>query len=74
MAPESANPVAVKPPPDLQGRISQLAETRDSFVLACLHAWHHYQDTGRHLSFEDADAWLAELEAGRDVEPPECRG
>jgi len=35
-------------------------------------AWVEYQATGLHLTFEEADAWLARLEAGEDVLPPEC--
>jgi predicted transcriptional regulator len=35
-------------------------------------AWEEYQATGLHLTFEEADAWLAELESGNDVEPPAC--
>lgn len=48
-------------------------EKRESFRQTCLQAWDHYQATGKHLSLEEADAWLAKLEAGQDVEPPECR-
>ncbi len=35
-----------------------------------MRAWHHHQTTGLHLTFEEADAWLARLEAGEDVDPP----
>jgi predicted transcriptional regulator len=35
-------------------------------------AWEKYQATGLHLTFEEADNWLAELENGNDVEPPAC--
>ena len=35
-------------------------------------AWVEYQASGLHLTFEEADAWLAKLEAGEDVSPPEC--
>ncbi|BAH78061.1 CopG family ribbon-helix-helix protein [Solidesulfovibrio magneticus] len=28
--------------------------------------------TGLHVSAKEADDWLAELEAGNDVEPPQC--
>jgi predicted transcriptional regulator len=35
-------------------------------------AWEEYQATGLHLTLEEADAWLAELENGNDVEPPAC--
>ena len=35
-------------------------------------AWEDYQENGLHLTFEEVDQWLAELEAGNDVEPPAC--
>jgi predicted transcriptional regulator len=35
-------------------------------------AWEEYQATGLHLTLEEADAWLAGLENGNDVEPPAC--
>jgi predicted transcriptional regulator len=35
-------------------------------------AWAEYKANGLHLSGAEADAWLAQLEAGNDVEPPEC--
>ena len=35
-------------------------------------AWNEYQATGLHVCLEEADAWLAQLEEGKDVEPPEC--
>ena len=35
-------------------------------------AWGEYKRTGLHVTAAEADAWLAELEAGNDVEPPEC--
>lgn len=37
-----------------------------------LRAWKDYQETGLHLTLEEADAWLAKLEAGDDAEPPQC--
>ena len=39
-----------------------------------LAAWDSYQATGVHVTADEADAWLARLEAGEDVEPPECHG
>ncbi|WP_322005826.1 hypothetical protein [Paraburkholderia tropica] len=33
-------------------------------------AWANYQMGGLHATLEEADAWLAKLEAGEDVEPP----
>ncbi|APW45275.1 CopG family ribbon-helix-helix protein [Rhodoferax antarcticus] len=35
-------------------------------------AWEAYQASGLHVTQEEADAWLAKLEAGEDVEPPAC--
>ena len=35
-------------------------------------AWSQYQNTGQHVTAEEADAWLARLEAGEDTAPPEC--
>lgn len=45
-------------------------EQREAFRQEALHAWNHYQTTGLHVTAGEADAWLAELEAGNDVEPP----
>lgn len=35
-----------------------------------LAAWAEYQATGQHVTAEEADAWLARLEAGEDADPP----
>lgn len=35
-------------------------------------AWDHYQATGLHATAEEADAWLARLEAGEDASAPQC--
>ena len=37
-----------------------------------LRAWDDYQTTGLHVLQDEADAWLAKLEAGQDIEPPAC--
>ncbi len=39
-----------------------------------LAAWAAYQATGEHIAGEEADAWLARLEAGEDVPPPGGQG
>jgi len=49
-------------------------EKREAYKQDALGAWEAYQLTGRHLTFEEADAWLAKLEAGEDAEPPKCHG
>lgn len=48
-------------------------EKREQFRQDALAAWAHYQSTGLHAVEEDADAWLAKLEAGKDTPPPKCR-
>ncbi|MEW6292720.1 MAG: ribbon-helix-helix protein, CopG family [Pseudomonadota bacterium] len=45
-------------------------ELREAFRQEALDAWNHYQTTGLHVTGAEADAWLAELEAGNDAEPP----
>ena len=47
-------------------------EKRENLKQDALGAWENYQQTGKHLTLEEADAWLAKLEAGEDVEPPAC--
>ena len=48
-------------------------ERRESFRRDTLEAWEGHRRTGQHLSAAEADAWLAQLEAGHDVEPPACQ-
>jgi predicted transcriptional regulator len=47
-------------------------EKREQFKQAAVAAWEHYQATGLHLTAEEADAWLAKLEAGKRSSPPKC--
>ena len=47
-------------------------EKREAFRQHAITAWNEYQATGLHVTMEEADAWLAKLEAGKNVEPPEC--
>jgi len=44
----------------------------EHFKQGATRAWDEYQRTGLHLTLAEADAWLARLEAGEDVEPPAC--
>ena len=48
-------------------------EKREKFRQHALAAWDHYQTTGLQVTAEEADAWLAKLEAGKDAAPPKCR-
>jgi len=47
-------------------------ERREAYRQDGIRAWEEYQATGLHLTEAEADAWLAELEAGGNGEPPEC--
>lgn len=47
-------------------------EKREAFRQDGIAAWNEYQATGMHVTLDEADAWLAKLESGSDVEPPEC--
>jgi len=45
-------------------------EKREQVRLDALAAWEGYQATGQHVTAQEADAWLARLEAGEDATPP----
>jgi predicted transcriptional regulator len=47
-------------------------EMREAFRQDSLKAWESFRATGLHVSADEADAWMAQLEHGQDVEPPEC--
>ena len=47
-------------------------EEQEQFRQAALNAWADYQANGLHVTAEEADLWLAKLEAGEDAEPPAC--
>jgi predicted transcriptional regulator len=49
-------------------------EGREQIQRDALAAWTDYQATGQHVTAEEADAWLARLEAGDDAEPPQPHG
>lgn len=47
-------------------------EKREAVRQAAIDAWSQYRATGMYLTAAEADVWLAKLEAGEDVNPPEC--
>ncbi|MCF3945649.1 ribbon-helix-helix protein, CopG family [Acidiphilium sp. AL] len=49
-------------------------EQRETVKEDALRAWNDYRADGRHLTLDEADAWLAKLEASEDAEPPKCHG
>ena len=48
-------------------------EARERFRRDALAAWSAYQATGRHVAADEADDWLARLEAGKKAKPPSPR-
>ena len=49
-------------------------EKREAYRQDGICAWKDYQQTGLHVTQEEADAWQAKLQDGQDVEPPDCHG
>jgi len=47
-------------------------EQREALRQEALAAHEAFLLTGLHVTAQEADAWLAELEAGNDLEPPKC--
>lgn len=47
-------------------------ERREQFRVDAEAAWAEYEATGLHVTAEEADAWLARLEAGENADPPIC--
>jgi predicted transcriptional regulator len=48
-------------------------EKRERLRQDALAAWADYQATGLHVTAQEADAWLAKLEAGKRAPVPKCR-
>ena len=47
-------------------------EKREAFRQDTLKSWEAFRANGLHVTADEADAWMARLEKGHDVEPPEC--
>ncbi len=47
-------------------------EARESFRQEALSSWSAFQDTGRHLTGEEVQAWLTSWGSDAEAEPPEC--
>lgn len=47
-------------------------EKREAWRQEGLRAYNEYLATGLYVTGEEADAWLARLEAGEDTGAPEC--
>jgi predicted transcriptional regulator len=55
----------------LEGYIER-EEKREAWRQEGLRAYNEYMATGLHVTGEEADAWLARLEAGENAGAPEC--
>ena len=58
--------------PNLALSLTGREERREMFRQDAIKSWDEYRATGLHVTVDEADAWLAELEQGTDTEPPEC--
>lgn len=47
-------------------------EKREVFRQDALNAWEAFRSNGLHVTADEADGWMAQLEQGQDTEPPEC--
>ena len=59
----------------LREAVSQFVEReekREAFRQAGIQSWKEYLATGQHVRHDEADAWLANLEAGVEAAVPEC--
>lgn len=50
--------------------VADRAERREAFRQDTLTAWADFCRSGLQVSAAEADAWLAQLEQGKDIEPP----
>jgi hypothetical protein len=57
---------------DIDLDVRERDELRERFRRETLAAQDHYRSTGLHLDETEIDSWVARLEAGEDVDPPEC--
>ncbi len=48
-------------------------EKRETFRQDALQAWEAFRATDLHVTADQAEAWLVQLEQGNDVDPPPCR-
>jgi len=49
-------------------------EKREAFKKEARARWEHYQQTGLHVTEEEAETWMRKLIAGEYTEPPQCHG
>ncbi len=68
-------PISSIPPAPCSAATATLEPTEPLCVelsRTAIAAWDDYKATGFHVTHAEADAWLAQLQEGNDVEPPVC--
>ena len=53
-------------------RYVEQEEAREALRRDAVAAWEAYQHDGLHATFAEGDAWLAELESGKQAPAPDC--
>lgn len=48
------------------------AACAETFRQDAIRAWDNFQASGLYVTHAEADTWMAQLEAGVDIEPPVC--
>ena len=59
----------------LRDAISQYVEREERCEIMrqdTLRVWAAFRESGLHVTHAEADGWMAELETGHDLAPPEC--
>jgi predicted transcriptional regulator len=74
----------LKPPPNpgrFTTRVKRLADARqrtshwlmrEAFRQDTLKAWEDFRENGLHVTADEVDAWMAQLEQGNDVDLHSC--
>jgi len=47
-------------------------EKRNSFFQDAMNAWEHYEETGLHVTSEEALKWIRSWGTNEELEPPQC--
>jgi hypothetical protein len=47
-------------------------EERQAWYNEAIESWREYKRTGRHITLEELEAWVDQLETDPNAPPPEC--
>jgi predicted transcriptional regulator len=54
----------------LKATLDKASKKREAFRQDSLQAWEAFCASGQYVEADQADAWLVQLEQGKDVDPP----